>query len=326
MKTHEKPKETEKIPCPICDKVFKAKHMFEKHVEKHTEKTAEQYQENKRLEAEEKKQRKKKKEERKSIDGAKRTTGTTKRTTNTKGTENAKGVGTTKRKLPSSDVSDADEEDDEDESDSDKLSGKRKQRKPNKVLKILDEDKNTKMVVRKKFSKTAKHKCTKCDDVFRSQLLLKSHMKLHDRELVEQNTQQENDIDQSGIPQSEEINSNITSLSTSASSGTETTDQTIGNAGQNGITDSPGTTSIATGINDTAETSTGNSDHQNDLTFLAESCQNLTKETLQLPSIVTATTEQSTTATQDTTLSSNESNAMNKAAMILQGDHAYTVG
>lgn len=61
MKTHEKPKDVEKIVCPICNREFRFKHTYEKHFSKHVEKTKEEYEENKRVRLEEKQRRQEKK-------------------------------------------------------------------------------------------------------------------------------------------------------------------------------------------------------------------------------------------------------------------------
>lgn len=174
MKTHEKPK-VEKIICHICEKPFKTKGIFEKHLEKHTETTAEEYKEKKLKEAEEKKKRSK---------------------------------GTAKRRRKSSVSTDEgdiiDENEDMEQGNTDDaaakiLIGKRKQRTPSKIL--YDEDLNTKCVIRKKFDRK-NHTCRECSDSFRSYHLLRSHMKLH----AQQKQQQKQQISDNDSAESQKTN------------------------------------------------------------------------------------------------------------------------
>lgn len=150
LKTHEKPKEAEKISCEICEKQFRFRHMYERHLAKHVEKTAEEYQENKRLKEEEKRS---KLEKKRIADMGKRRRGSK-------------------------------SGDDDSDSDVERVGrnlSKRKRRKPSRVL--YNEELKTKLLVRQKALLKKESVCPHCNELFKSKALLNSHVKLHKQDV-----------------------------------------------------------------------------------------------------------------------------------------------
>ncbi|XP_066927644.1 uncharacterized protein [Clytia hemisphaerica] len=155
VKTHDKPKETEKAKCHICERVFKSRTICDRHIAKHTETTAEEFQANKKLLKQERKLRKKELARQMIMD------------------QRLVDQGLLDQKM----VEHSLVTDDSDSDDPDKMSGKRKQRKPNKVIRRFSQDLQTKLVANQQSGE--QHSCTYCNETFESIALLNSHIEQH---------------------------------------------------------------------------------------------------------------------------------------------------
>ena len=176
MKTHDKPKETEKATCHICQRVFKSRAICDRHIAKHGETTAEEFQANKKLIKQERKLRKKELARQILVE------------------QRLVEQGLLDQRL----VEHSLETDDSDSDDPDKISGKRKQRKPNKVIRRFSQDLKTKL----NQQNGEQHSCTYCNETFESIALLNSHIKQHIQQQEPKEIDKSNELALFGLSQS----------------------------------------------------------------------------------------------------------------------------